>query len=84
VYVVKVDGTKLKAARQRQLFTMVQAANLSGVSRETIRRLENENGGAQPGTLKQLGRIYQVDPHIFIAADVYEELDMEAPELEGV
>jgi transcriptional regulator with XRE-family HTH domain len=79
---VAVDGEMLKLARDRQLLTLSEAARLSGLSRESIRRLEHEGSGALPSTLRMLGRIYGVNPRVFIAAEVYEKLGEVRPELE--
>jgi transcriptional regulator with XRE-family HTH domain len=59
---MQVDGEKIRRARDAKLLTQTQAAELSGVSRGTVARLESGKGGGRPSSIKALARVYGVGP----------------------
>jgi transcriptional regulator with XRE-family HTH domain len=59
---MKVDAAKLRRLRQHALMTQIALCDASGVSRDTVSRLEKGKGGAHPETIKKLGRALGVDP----------------------
>jgi transcriptional regulator with XRE-family HTH domain len=59
---VEVDREQLKEARRRKLLTQQQVADLSGLSRMTLQRLERGHTDALPSTLLALARVYGVSP----------------------
>jgi transcriptional regulator with XRE-family HTH domain len=63
---VEVNGAALRRAREDKLLTSVEAAELSGISRATISKLENGHHPGQIATLRTLARLYGTDPHLFI------------------
>ena len=54
--------TKLKELRQRRVLTLHELEERSGVSYNTIWRLENGRTGAQPRTIRKLAAALGVDP----------------------
>lgn len=62
---MEVDGPKLRQTRLAALMTLEEAARLSGLTRETIRRMET-NGRGWPSSLKVVARTYGKDPHAFV------------------
>ncbi len=53
---------KLRELRQRRVLTLQELEELSGVSYNTIWRLENDITGAQPRTIRKLARALGVEP----------------------
>jgi transcriptional regulator with XRE-family HTH domain len=51
------------------LLTQERLVEISGVSRDTISRLEKGKSGAHPGTIKKLGEALGVDPPDLIEDD---------------
>ena len=54
--------TKLRELRQRRVLTLHELEERSGVSYNTIWRLENGRTGAQPRTIRKLAAALGVDP----------------------
>jgi len=65
---MQVDPKRMKEARDNQLLTVEQAAELAGVSRGTIWRLETGKGGGWQRSIKALARVYGVDPRELLAS----------------
>lgn len=53
---------KLKELRQRRVLTLHELGERSGVSYNTVWRLENGKTGAQPRTIRKLAAALGVDP----------------------
>jgi len=60
--VVKVNGAKLRHHRALALMTQEDLVKASGVSRDTISRIELGQQNAHPRTLKKLAKALDVDP----------------------
>ena len=58
----KVDMVKLRELRQRRVLTLHELEKKSGVSYNTIWRLENRGTGAHPRTIRKLAKALGVDP----------------------
>ena len=58
----EVDAVKLRGLRQRRVLTLHELEEISGVSYNTIWRLENGKTGAQPRTVRKLARALGVEP----------------------
>ena len=58
----EVDAVKLKELRGRRVLTLHELEEVSGVSYNTIWRLENGKTGAQPRTIRKLARALGVEP----------------------
>ena len=61
-----VDGVKLRELRRRKVCTLHELEELSGVSYNTIWRLENGKTGAQPRTIRKLAKALGVEPYDLI------------------
>ncbi len=59
---MEVDVRKLRELRRRRVLTLHELEESSGVSYNTIWRLENGVTGAQPRTLRKIARALGVDP----------------------
>jgi transcriptional regulator with XRE-family HTH domain len=59
---VEVNYMRLKELRRQNLMTQQDLEKASGVSRESIWRLEKGLSGARPSTLKKLGAALGIDP----------------------
>ncbi len=53
---------KLRELRKRRVLTLRELEARSGVAYNTIWRLENNKGGAQPRTIRKLAAALSVDP----------------------
>ncbi len=53
---------KLKELRQRRVLTLHELGERSGVSYNTVWRLENGKTGAQPRTIRKLAAVLGVEP----------------------
>ncbi len=53
---------KLRELRQRRVLTLHELEEKSGVSYNTIWRLENGLTGAHPRTIRKLADVFGVDP----------------------
>ncbi|MDP9440018.1 MAG: helix-turn-helix domain-containing protein [Actinomycetota bacterium] len=58
----EVDVGKLKELRQRRVLTLHELGERSGVSYNTVWRLENGKTGAQPRTIRKLAAALGVEP----------------------
>lgn len=58
----EVDAVKLKELRQRRVLTLHELEEESGVSYNTIWRLENGKTGAHPRTVRKLAAALGVEP----------------------
>jgi transcriptional regulator with XRE-family HTH domain len=54
--------SRLKEHRKRRTLTQEELANLSGVSRPTIARLETTNTRATPETARKLAKVLRTNP----------------------
>jgi transcriptional regulator with XRE-family HTH domain len=59
---VEIDVVKLRELRQRRVLTLRELEARSGVAYNTIWRLENGKGGAQPRTIRKLAAALGVEP----------------------
>lgn len=59
---VEVDVTRLRELRKRRVLTLHELEERSGVSYNTIWRLENNRTGAQPRTIRRLAAALGVEP----------------------
>jgi transcriptional regulator with XRE-family HTH domain len=66
---MRVNGKKLKRARDEKLLTAAQLAELSGVSRDTISRAENSKTGIRQTSIKKMARVLGVDPKELICLE---------------
>ena len=58
----EVNVAKLRELRQRRVLTLHELEERSGVSYNTIWRLENGRTGAQPRTIRKLAAALGVEP----------------------
>ncbi len=66
---VEVNTMKLRELRQRRVLTLQELEELSGVSYNTIWRLENGRTGAQPRTIRKLARALGVEPEELVKVE---------------
>jgi transcriptional regulator with XRE-family HTH domain len=59
---VEVDGQKLRKLRSQRLWLIGDLAEQSGVHRNIISKLENDEGGAYPETIRKLAGALNVEP----------------------
>ena len=64
---------KLKELRKRRVLTLQELGERSGVSYNTVWRLENGKTGAQPRTVRKLAAALGVEPEELV--DMREERD---------
>jgi transcriptional regulator with XRE-family HTH domain len=64
---MRVDGEKLRRMREEKVLTMEQTAKLSGVSYNTVYRLEHGKTGARQRSIKALARVFGVEPKELLA-----------------
>jgi transcriptional regulator with XRE-family HTH domain len=66
---VEVNVAKLRELRQRRVLTLHELEERSGVSYNTIWRLENGKTGAQPRTLRKLATALGIDPEQLVKTE---------------
>jgi transcriptional regulator with XRE-family HTH domain len=66
---VDVNTMKLRELRQRRVLTLQELEELSGVSYNTIWRLENDRTGAHPRTIRKLARALGVEPEELVKVE---------------
>lgn len=59
---MEVDTQKLKELRRRRVLSMRELEGLSGVSHNTIWRIESGRQGAHPRTVRKLAKALGVEP----------------------
>jgi len=59
---MEVDGLKLRELREDRTLSARELAELAGVHINTVLRLENNQGGAQPRTIRKLAEALGVEP----------------------
>jgi transcriptional regulator with XRE-family HTH domain len=59
---MEVDTEKLKELRRRSVLSMRELEELSGVSYNTIWRIESGRQGAHPRTIRKLAKALGVEP----------------------
>ena len=59
---MEVNVPRLRELRRRRVLSMRELEELSGVSYNTVWRLENGLTGAHPRTLRRLAEVLGVDP----------------------
>jgi transcriptional regulator with XRE-family HTH domain len=59
---VEVDGVKLRELREDQMLSVRELGRLADVNYATILRLENNQSGGWPRTLRKLAAALGVDP----------------------
>ena len=57
-----IDGEKLRTLRELHPMTMEELANLSGLSWNTVWRLENEERTPHPSTVRKLASVLGIEP----------------------
>ena len=65
---VEVNVGRLKELRDRRVLTLHELEERSGVSYNTIWRLENGKTGAQPRTIRKLAAALGVEPEDLVRA----------------
>jgi transcriptional regulator with XRE-family HTH domain len=63
---MEVDTERLKELRRRRVLSMRELEELSGVSHNTIWRIESGRQGAHPRTVRKLAEALGVAPHELI------------------
>jgi len=66
---VEVNVAKLRELRRRRVLTLHELEERSGVSYNTIWRLENGRTGAQPRTIRKLAAALGIDPEQLVKAE---------------
>lgn len=61
-----IDGEKLRSLRERHPMTMEELAGVSGLSWNTVWRLENEERTPHPSTVRKLAAVLGVEPRELI------------------
>ncbi|MDP9455591.1 MAG: helix-turn-helix domain-containing protein [Actinomycetota bacterium] len=64
---MEVDVEKLKELRRRQVLSMRELEERSGVSYNTIWRLENGLTEARPRTIRKLAKAFDIEPSELLA-----------------
>jgi transcriptional regulator with XRE-family HTH domain len=64
---MKANGDKIRDIRDEKLLTSQQLADLAGLSRDVIYRLENNKSGAHQTSIKRIARVLGVDPRVLLA-----------------
>jgi transcriptional regulator with XRE-family HTH domain len=59
---MEVDTEKLKELRRRRVLSMRELEERSGVSHNTIWRIESDRQGAHPRTVRKLAEALGVEP----------------------
>jgi transcriptional regulator with XRE-family HTH domain len=60
---VKIDGDKVKSAREQRFFSQRELADKAGVNHNTIWRIEGGNSvEVHPRTIRKIARALSVDP----------------------
>jgi transcriptional regulator with XRE-family HTH domain len=59
---VEVNVSRLRELRREQVLSLREPEEISGVSYNTIWRIEAGRQGAQPRTIRKLAEALQVDP----------------------
>ncbi len=59
---MEVNIERLRELRRQKVLSMRELEEMSGVSYNTIWRLENGITGAQPRTIRKIARVLGVDP----------------------
>ena len=59
---MEVNAARLRELRRQRVLSMRELEERSGVSYNTIWRLENGLTGAQPRTIRRLAKVLGVDP----------------------
>jgi transcriptional regulator with XRE-family HTH domain len=59
---MRVDGERIRELRNEKVLTMEEVANLSGVSFNTLYRLEHNLTGARQSSIKKIARVLGVAP----------------------
>ena len=61
---VKIDGQKVRTARERAFLSKRELAEMAGLDRSTIGRIEEEGGATEvyPRTIRKIAEALTVDP----------------------
>jgi transcriptional regulator with XRE-family HTH domain len=70
---MEVNVAKLKELRQRRVLTLREVEEESGVSYNTIWRLENGHTEARPSTIRKLAAALGVEPEELIVVEAGDE-----------
>jgi transcriptional regulator with XRE-family HTH domain len=66
---MRANGDKIRDIRDEKLLTSQQLADLAGLSRDVIYRLENNKSGAHQRSIKRIARVLGVDPRELLTND---------------
>jgi transcriptional regulator with XRE-family HTH domain len=66
---VEVDGQKIRRLRKQRVWLIGDLAKESGVHRNIISKLENDNGGAYPETIRKLAEALGVEPRELVKSE---------------
>jgi transcriptional regulator with XRE-family HTH domain len=66
---MNANGEKLRNLRDEKLLTSQQLAELAGLSRDVVYRLENGKSGAHQTSIKKIARVLGVEPKELLAAN---------------
>lgn len=66
---MEVNVTKLRELRRRRVLTLRELEEESGVSYNTIWRLENGHNDARPSTIRKLATALGVEPEELVAVE---------------
>ena len=68
---VKIDGEKVRAARERTIRSKAELAEESNLNRNTIGRIENEGViGVHPSTIRKIAEALSVEPESLLPEEL--------------
>ncbi len=70
---MEVDVVKLRQLRRRRVLTLRELEDVSGVSYNTIWRLENGYREARPSTIRKLAKALKVEPEELVRVEEGED-----------
>ncbi len=66
---MEIDVEKLKGLRKQQVMSIEDLSAESGVHRNTISRIENDNAEARTSTIRKLAKALGVEPSELVKVD---------------
>ncbi len=68
---VKIDGEKVRAARERAIRSKAELAEESNLNRNTIGRIENKGVvGVHPSTIRKIAKALSVEPESLLPEEL--------------
>ncbi len=61
---------RLRELREEAVLTVRELSKLSGVSEDTITKIENGHRKARPSTIRKLAKVLNIDPRVLTSTDV--------------